>query len=173
VDANVNADAIEEKNLEDLTDNEIKEYISKESVQFAYRIDPIGRVHIRQTGTYITGVVIDDDSEFHWNVMALETDLILKVAIELIRYGKGEVNHLDQIPIFIPEKDPDILQFYQDIMYLPAGTTTDIDFVQPNFVDKLKDLEFDIIIPTHRLTGYSKNPKSKYYDEKLLNVELL
>lgn len=174
MDANVNANAIEEtevKNLEDLTPNEIKEYIKQSSVQFAYRIDPIGRVHIRQTGNYITGIVIDDDSEFHWDIMALETDLILKVAIELIRYSKGESNHLDQIPSFIPESDPDILQFYQEITELPIGTVTDINELQPNYVDKLDELEFDILIPTHRLTGYVKDPVKEYYEDKLLVIE--
>lgn len=165
-------DASQDKDINELTTEEFKSRIDELSIQFSYRIDPIGRVHIRQTGDAITGLKIDDEVEFYWKSPSMETDLIMKVAMELMRYCRGEKKDLSDIPIFVKSDDPEYLEFLKSIIEIPYGKVANIRKLKSfkfRYQKSLKDLDILVLIPVHRLRHFDLF--QDYYFTKLREIE--
>lgn len=127
--------------------------MATKSRQFSYNIEGLGRCHIRQTGQYITGLQIADDTEFAFNAMAEETDYIVKTALYIMQYVKGEcfsipVPNVMSAPT---DKDEAILMAIMNICYGSVLSCKDIGTTPKKIEDLRKSMRMELLVPFHRV----------------------
>lgn len=136
-----------------MDEKQFKNEIRTKSVQYAYSIDGLGRVHIRQTGAYITGVKLDDSVEYAFDgAQVYQSDYIIKTGVEVMKYVRGETFNI-AVPnvMFADGGDEDVVAA---VMRVPYGVEADVKVVAKSartFRRIADGLCMDIIVPFHRV----------------------
>lgn len=136
-----------------MDEKQFKAEIKDKSVQFAYSIEGLGRVHIRQTGAYITGVKVDNTVEYAFDgAQVLQSDYIIKTGVEIMKYVSGETFNIAVPNVMFADRGDD--EVVAAVMQVPYGGKADVKAVAKSaktFGRIASGLCMDIIVPFHRV----------------------
>ena len=137
----------------DMDEKQFKQEVRDKSVQYSYSIEGLGRVHIRQTGAYITGIKVDNTVEYAFDgAQVLQSDYIIKTGVEIMKYVSGETFNIAVPNVMFAEGGDE--EVVAAVMQVPYGEKTDVKVVAKSaktFGRIASGLCMDIIVPFHRV----------------------